>query len=72
MKIAASQYNAMYTLQVEEKIYIRQFSQFSDPTAKDEILWYHQEKMEGADFMAVIQDKEVVDDLEKQFVAILE
>ena len=35
MKIIATQYNALYTLQKEENVYIRQFSKFDDVNTED-------------------------------------
>ena len=72
MNIIASQYNAMYTISIKDAVYIRQFSKFDDIKTEDQIVWYKEDKIEGDNYMAQIDDQELVDKLEKEFISILE
>jgi hypothetical protein len=72
MKIIAAQYNALYTLQKEEKLYIRQFSKFDDVNTEDQIVWYQQSNMNGAELMSMIEDEDFVSTLEEGFTKLLE
>ena len=69
MKIIATQHNALYTLMLNDYIYIRQYSKFSIAKHDDQIVWYVQE---GNDNMTQITDPIELNKLEKEFNSLIE
>ena len=69
MKIIATQYNALYTLNVNGEIYVRQFTKHGDKETEDELVWYQQTDHGG---MFVIKDDKEFKNLEDSFIELLE
>ena len=69
MKIEAVQYNAMYTLNINGEILIRQFTKYGDAETPNDLIWYEQ----GENLMMmIIQDEKKIAKLEEEFKKLLE
>lgn len=68
MIITTTHHNALYTIEHEDSIYIRQFTRSSDDATIDVIYWFNT----NDGIASQIQDEHIIKDLEDAFTNTLE